>query len=48
MVTVSIGKPISSTGVTPEELNAIVFAWIEQEMQQLNPERFPAQNTSHS
>ena len=48
MVTVSIGKPIPSTGLTPEELNAKVFEWIELEMQQLNPERFPANNVPHS
>ena len=41
LITVSIGAPIASTGLTPEELNAKVFAWIEAEMQQLNPERFP-------
>ena len=40
MVTVSIGPVIPSEGLTPEELNAKVYAWIEQEMQRLNPERF--------
>jgi len=46
LITVSIGKPIASTGLTPEELNAKVFEWIEQEMQHLNPERFPAKNVT--
>ena len=40
LVTVSIGPVISSEGLTPEALNDKVYAWIEQEMQRLNPERF--------
>lgn len=40
MVTVSIGPVIPSEGLTPEELNDKVYAWIDQEMRRLNPERF--------
>ena len=40
MVTVSIGPVIPSEGLTPEELNDRVYAWIDQEMRRLNPERF--------
>lgn len=43
MITVSIGPVISSQGITPEELNDKVYAWIDQEMRRLNPERFPKQ-----
>jgi 1-acyl-sn-glycerol-3-phosphate acyltransferase len=41
LVTVSIGPPIPSVGLTPDELNEKVFAWIEAEMHRLNPERYP-------
>ena len=41
LVTVSIGPPIPSVGLTPEALNEKVFAWIEAEMHRLNPERYP-------
>lgn len=34
-ITVSIGKPIQSTGLKPDELNQQVEAWIEHEMQHL-------------
>ena len=40
LVTVSIGPVISSAGLTPEELNEKVRAWIEGEMRRLNPERY--------
>lgn len=40
MVTVSIGPVIRSEGLTPEQLNDQVYAWIDQEMRRLNPERF--------
>jgi 1-acyl-sn-glycerol-3-phosphate acyltransferase len=39
-ITVSIGPVIESTGLTPEQLNEKVQAWIESEMQRLNPERY--------
>ena len=42
-VTVRIGKPIPSEGLTPEQLNDKVYAWIEAQMQDLNPERFNKQ-----
>jgi len=43
-ITVSIGPAIESVGLTPEELNERVQAWIEAEMQRLNPERYPQQS----
>ena len=36
VITVSIGKPISSAGLKPDELNQKVEAWIETEMQNLH------------
>ncbi|AZY48248.1 lysophospholipid acyltransferase family protein [Bordetella avium] len=40
LVTVSFGPPIPSEGLSPDELNARVHAWIDAEMRQLNPERY--------
>ena len=40
LVTFSIGPTISPEGLTPEELNQKVQAWIEGEMRRLNPERY--------
>ena len=40
MVDVSIGKPISSVGRKHDELMAEVQAWIESEMQRLDPEAY--------
>jgi len=40
LITVSIGPPIPSTGLTPVELNAKVYEWIESEMRKLNPEHY--------
>ncbi|AKQ57129.1 lysophospholipid acyltransferase family protein [Bordetella hinzii] len=40
LVTVSIGPAIESQGLTPDELNAKVHAWIDAEMRTLNPERY--------
>lgn len=37
LITVSIGPPIASAGLTPEELNARVFQWIEGEMTRISP-----------
>lgn len=34
-ITVSIGQPIPSEGLTPNDLNHLVEAWIENEMKQL-------------
>lgn len=44
LITVSIGQPIASTGLTPEELNERVQSWIENEMHRLNPERYTKKN----
>lgn len=35
LITMSIGKPIDTTGLKAEEINARVEAWIENEIQQL-------------
>ncbi|MCB5186715.1 1-acyl-sn-glycerol-3-phosphate acyltransferase [Methylobacillus caricis] len=35
-ITLSIGKPIDTTGLKPDQLNQMVEHWIEQEMLQLN------------
>jgi 1-acyl-sn-glycerol-3-phosphate acyltransferase len=35
VITVSIGQPIDSTGMTPEQLNQAVEQWIEGEMPKL-------------
>lgn len=40
LITVSIGPAIESQGLSPEELNAKVQAWIAGEMRVLNPERY--------
>ncbi|TAL77230.1 MAG: 1-acyl-sn-glycerol-3-phosphate acyltransferase [Burkholderiaceae bacterium] len=40
LITVSIGPLIESTGLNAETLNRKVEQWIENEMRQLNPERY--------
>ena len=40
LITVSIGPAIESKGLSPDELNAKVQAWIDGEMRALNPERY--------
>ena len=40
VVDVSIGKPIDSTGRTPDDLMQEVEAWIEAEMRRLDPEAY--------
>lgn len=40
VVTVSIGKPIDSTGLTPDELNTRVETWIETEMRRIDPDAY--------
>lgn len=40
LITVSVGPAIASQGLSPEELNARVQAWVEGEMRVLNPERY--------
>lgn len=42
IVDISIGQPIASEGRTADELMAEVEAWIEAEMQRLDPEAYPA------
>ncbi|WP_213299573.1 lysophospholipid acyltransferase family protein [Paraburkholderia sacchari] len=37
IVTVSIGKPIDTTGLTPDQLNTRVEQWIETEMRRIDP-----------
>jgi 1-acyl-sn-glycerol-3-phosphate acyltransferase len=39
-VAVSIGKPIASAGLTPDELNTRVEAWIEAEMRRIDPNAY--------
>jgi 1-acyl-sn-glycerol-3-phosphate acyltransferase len=40
VVTVSIGKPIDPTGMTPDELNTRVETWIEAEMRRIDPSAY--------
>ena len=40
VVTVSIGKPIASEGLTPDALNSQVEAWIEAEMRRIDPDSY--------
>lgn len=40
LVTVSIGKPIETTGRTAEEVNADTERWIEAEMRRISPSRY--------
>lgn len=42
LITVSIGPPIETVGLEAEEVNRRVRDWIENEMRQLNPERYGA------
>jgi len=42
LITVSIGPPIETAGLDAEEVNRKVQDWIENEMRQLNPERYAA------
>ena len=44
LITVSIGPPIPSTGLTAEALNAAVYTWIDTDMKRLNTESRPATN----
>jgi 1-acyl-sn-glycerol-3-phosphate acyltransferase len=46
IVTVSIGKPIDSTGLTPDELNTRVEAWIEAEMRRIDPNAYSAADST--
>lgn len=40
VVTVSIGKPIETAGLTPDQLNKRVQAWIEAEMRRIDPDAY--------
>ncbi|MGE4341407.1 MAG: lysophospholipid acyltransferase family protein, partial [Pigmentiphaga sp.] len=40
LITVSIGPPIDSTGLSATALNAKVQEWIEGEMRRLSPHRY--------
>jgi 1-acyl-sn-glycerol-3-phosphate acyltransferase len=40
VVTVSIGKPIQTAGLTPDELNSRVESWIETEMRRIDPDAY--------
>ncbi|MGH8780940.1 lysophospholipid acyltransferase family protein [Paraburkholderia sp.] len=42
IVTVSIGKPIDTAGLTPDEVNTRVETWIETEMRRIDPEAYRA------
>jgi len=42
LITVSIGPPIETAGRDAEDVNRQVRDWIENEMRQLNPERYAA------
>ena len=44
IVTVSIGKPMDSTGRDPKTLMRDVEAWIEAEMRRIDPGAYPAKN----
>jgi len=46
LVTVSIGPPIDSAGLSAEALNRKVQQWIEDEMRRLNPERYESGSTT--
>src|SRR5690625_639151 len=48
LITVSIGPPISTRGLTAEQANQQAQDWIEAEMRQLNPERYCATEASPS
>jgi len=37
---VSIGKPIETTGLTPDEVNTRVEKWIETEMRRIDPDAY--------
>ena len=46
IVTVSIGKPIDTTGLTPDEVNTRVEQWIETEMRRIDPTAYRAADDS--
>ncbi|RQH10052.1 lysophospholipid acyltransferase family protein [Paraburkholderia dinghuensis] len=42
IVTVSIGKPIDTAGLSPDEVNTRVEKWIETEMRRIDPDAYRA------
>jgi 1-acyl-sn-glycerol-3-phosphate acyltransferase len=46
IVTVSIGKPIDTTGLTPDEVNTRVETWIETEMRRIDPAAYGAADST--
>ena len=40
----SIGRPIDTAGLTPEEVNTRVESWIEAEMRRIDPHAYAAPN----
>jgi 1-acyl-sn-glycerol-3-phosphate acyltransferase len=44
IVTVSIGKPIDTTGLAPDEVNRRVEQWIETEMRRIDPGSYSQAN----
>jgi 1-acyl-sn-glycerol-3-phosphate acyltransferase len=46
IVTVSIGKPIDTSGLTPDEVNTRVETWIEAEMRRIDPAAYGAGQSS--
>ncbi|SAL17975.1 acyltransferase [Caballeronia terrestris] len=48
IVTVSIGKPIDTAGLTAEEVNQRVEAWIEAEMRRIDPAAYSSSDAGSS
>jgi 1-acyl-sn-glycerol-3-phosphate acyltransferase len=48
VVTISIGKQIETKGLTPDEVNARVEAWIEAEMRDIDPDAYHSASTKHA
>src|SRR5580704_15181461 len=46
IVTVSIGKPIETKGLTPDEVNTRVETWIEAEMRRIDPAAYRAADST--
>ncbi|CAB3757924.1 lysophospholipid acyltransferase family protein [Paraburkholderia humisilvae] len=46
IVTVSIGKPIDTRGLTPDEVNMRVETWIEAEMRRIDPAAYGARHNA--
>jgi 1-acyl-sn-glycerol-3-phosphate acyltransferase len=46
IVTVSIGKPIETAGLSPDEVNTRVEKWIEAEMRRIDPDAYRANDNA--